>query len=333
MNQFKAVEYLALAQKAAARLHWLTVAATADTITWHTPGTEYSRGVAITLIADRKTASLQCKPIHEYYWEEGLNKQKIELFIRTLDKVIAEYIKADRNLHPMHREKYGALVPSKSYLITPIIVYINVAIFLVMVLTGISPLHPTSQSLLMWGGNFRPAVSVGEWWRLITYMFLHGGIMHLAMNTYALLYIGMFLEPLMGKFRFASTYLITGVCAGLMSITMHPASVCIGASGAIFGMYGVFFSILTTRHIEKTLRKTMLRSILFFIVFNLMMGLQGNTDNAAHIGGLVSGIVIGFVHYRGISRHAPIGNQLLTAVLLLAGVALLTYLFVHVFLH
>jgi rhomboid protease GluP len=126
--------------------------------------------------------------------------------------------------------------------------------------------------------------------------------MHLIMNTFALLYIGMFLEPLIGKYRFLAAYILTGICAGLMSITMHPASVGVGASGAIFGMYGVFLSLLTTNYIQKSLRKTMLRSILFFVLLNLLYGLEGNTDNAAHIGGLLSGIIIGLLYRRGVVK-------------------------------
>ena len=125
----------------------------------------------------------------------------------------------------------------------------------------------------------------------------------------------------MGKFRFASTYLLTGVCAGLMSIAMHPNSVSIGASGAIFGMYGVFFSILTTSHIQKAQRTTMLRSILFFIVLNLMTGMQGNTDNAAHVGGLLSGIAIGYIYYPGIKQRSSINSQIVTSCIMAAVVA------------
>jgi rhomboid protease GluP len=178
----------------------------------------------------------------------------------------------------------------------------------------------------VWGGNFRPAVAGGEWWRLITYMFLHGVAMHLLMNTFALLYIGMYLEPLMGRLRFASAYLLTGICAGLLSIVMHRFSVGVGASGAIFGMYGVFLSMLTTSHIQKTLRKTMLRSILFFVVLNLLYGLQGNTDNAAHIGGLLSGLAIGYAYYPGINKRANTKKQLVTtAVMVVASVLLIAF--------
>ncbi len=321
-------KYLTLVQRAAAHLRWFVVL-NGNTIMCQTPANALLQSDIITIDVHGKTALLTSRSSDGYYRDEAQTRQHVELLKHVIDQFIDAYDKADRNLHPMHRERFGALLPSKSYLTTPLIVYTNVLVFIAMVIAGLSPIHPTAQSLYAWGGNFKDAVIAGEWWRLITYIFLHGGAMHLLGNTFALLYIGMFLEPLMGKFRFASAYLITGVCAGLMSIAVHPFSVGVGASGAIFGMYGIFLSMLTTDHIKKALRTTMLRSILFFIVFNLMMGLQGNTDNAAHIGGLLAGVIIGYIYYPGIANHAPLGRQLLTTALVVAGMILLAAATIH----
>ncbi|GAA4460302.1 hypothetical protein GCM10023093_02700 [Nemorincola caseinilytica] len=315
--------YMPVLQKAATLLRWMTVAINGNTIICHTPYNERSAGEIVTITADRKKATLHSRPANEYYHDAAMVRNNAILFRKALAQVIEEEEKADRNLHPMHREKYGALLISKSYVVTPLLVYANTLVFIAMVLAGISPLHPTAKSLFLWGGNLAPAVVTGQWWRLITYMFLHGGALHLIMNTFALLYIGMFLEPLMGRIRFTGAYLLTGICAGLLSIAVHTNSVGVGASGAIFGMYGVFLSMLTTSHIQKTLRKTMMRSILFFVVYNLLAGLQGNTDNAAHIGGLLSGIAIGYAYYPDIARKSSHKNQLLlTGILALATVVL-----------
>ena len=147
-------------------------------------------------------------------------------------------------------------------------------------------------------------------------MFLHAGILHLLMNMFALAYIGMFLEPIMGRFRFISAYLLTGVCSGLMSLYMHSYTVGVGASGAIFGMYGVFLATLTTKYIEKTARKTQLRSIMLFVLYNLLAGTEGNVDNAAHIGGLISGIVVGYAFYPGLVKKHHIFWQLVVSAVL-----------------
>ncbi len=324
MHKLEPVQYLALVQRAVAQLQWHIVGWSGNSITCQVPNNNPLSSEIVSITIDGKNVTFRSRPINGFYWNELQSRQNAALLNQTIAKILEERDKANRNLHPMNREKYGALIPSKSYLVTPLINYANALVFIAMVLAGISPLNPTARELFQWGGNLRPAVTHGEWWRLLTYMFLHGGAMHLLMNTYALLYIGMFLEPLMGRFRFFSAYMLTGICAGLMSIAIHANSVGVGASGAIFGMYGVFLSMLTTSHLQKTLRKTMLRSILFFVLFNLLYGLQGNTDNAAHIGGLVSGFLIGYAYYPGISKHAPISRQALTTATIACLVVLVT---------
>lgn len=326
MHQLSPAQYLAAAQKAVTELRWYIVQMNNESMACITQNDYYAVGEVVTIMLKDKKVIVRSTPRDPYSWSETQNRDNVELFKLAILRAVAEQEKTNRSLHPMHREKYGALVPSKTYLVTPLLVYSNVLVYIAMFFAGISPLQPTTQSLFAWGGNFRPAVASGEWWRLLSYMFLHAGGMHLLMNTFALLYIGMFLEPLMGKFRFISAYILTGICAGLLSITMHGNGVGVGASGAIFGMYGVFFAILTTGHIQKTMRKTMLRSILFFIVLNLLLGLQGNTDNAAHIGGLLSGIVFGYLYYPGIAKHASWKKQLLTVAVSASVVILLTIL-------
>ena len=111
---------------------------------------------------------------------------------------------------------------------------------------------------------------------------------------YALFYIGALLEPHLGKVRFLAAYLITGVTASMTSVYWHELTVSAGASGAIFGMYGVFLAMLTTNLIESAERNTMLRSILIFVGYNLVYGMRGGIDNAAHVGGLLGGIILGY---------------------------------------
>jgi len=262
----------------------------------------YGAEVRISIVKNEALISMQ--PVDANYASGEECRVFMDRLLRAIELERAQIEEADRNLHPMHREKYGALLISKSYLVTPVLVYFNVLLFLLMVLSGISPLTPSAASLFQWGGNLGPAVAAGEWWRLVTYMFLHGGAVHLLGNTFALLYVGMFLEPMIGKGRFAVAYLLTGVGAGVASIWAHSAVVSVGASGAIFGMYGVFLALLTTSYIKRSYRKTMIRSILFFVVFNLMYGLQGNTDNAAHVGGLIAGLLLGYAIYPGLKKKA-----------------------------
>jgi len=137
----------------------------------------------------------------------------------------------------------------------------------------------------------------GEWWRLFANFFLHFGIIHLAFNMYALLYIGMLLEPRLGAQRLAAAYILTGLVASMTSLYWHPLTISAGASGAIFGLYGVFLALLSTSLIEQSARKALLTSIGIFVVYNLINGTKGGIDNAAHLGGLISGLLIGFAYY------------------------------------
>jgi rhomboid protease GluP len=187
------------------------------------------------------------------------------------------------------------LIPTKGYFITPILMYINVGVFIIMAISGVNIFEPASQDLLDWGANLRSATLDGQPWRLLTCCFLHIGLLHLVMNMYALLYIGLLLEPIVGGTRFLAAYLLTGIAASTASLFWHDLTISAGASGAIFGMYGVFLALLTTKLIDAESRTTLLSSIGVFVVYNLVSGLREGVDNAAHIGGLVSGVVAGYI--------------------------------------
>ena len=172
---------------------------------------------------------------------------------------------------------------------------LNIMIFILMVFAGLGFMSFKAVDLLGWGANFKPLTTNGEWWRLLTNIFLHGGLMHLLANMYGLLFVGIFLEPRLGKIKYAAVYLATGVLASIASLWWHDATVSVGASGAIFGLYGVFLALLLTKVYPKEFNKAFLASTLIFIGYNLLMGLTGGIDNAAHIGGLISGFLIGLV--------------------------------------
>lgn len=190
----------------------------------------------------------------------------------------------------------------EGFFITPILIYINVAIFLMMFFSGLGFISFNGLDLLNWGANYQPYTTNGEWWRLITSVFLHGGFIHLASNIFGLLFVGIFLEPKLGKTKYLTIYLITGAFASLTSIWWHDATISIGASGAIFGLYGLFLSLLLTKVFSPDISKVFLITTLIFIGFNVVMGLMGGIDNAAHIGGLVSGFVIGLLMSRSLKE-------------------------------
>jgi rhomboid protease GluP len=178
------------------------------------------------------------------------------------------------------------------------IIGVNILVFIAMAASGISILQPTGIDIIKWGANFSPLTLSGDWWRLISCVFVHIGIIHLVFNMYALYMVGVYLEPMLGKKRFMVAYLSTGVMASLASLWWHSDPVpSAGASGAIFGMYGVFLALLSTRLIPSQVRNKLLQSIGVFVAYNLIYGMKSGVDNAAHIGGLLSGLAIGFVYF------------------------------------
>jgi len=189
----------------------------------------------------------------------------------------------------------------KSFRVTPAIIIINVLVFIIMVFGGVSFMSPTTANVLEWGGNFRSFVLQGEWWRLITCCFIHIGIIHIFFNMWVLHDIGSFLERMIGSWRFGFAYLVAGLAGSLNSIVWHYATPSAGASGAIFGMVGLLLALLTTNLLEKEFRNAMLKSVLFMVVFNLLIGTSAMIDNAGHIGGLIAGLICGYLlvwHYK-----------------------------------
>jgi rhomboid protease GluP len=209
---------------------------------------------------------------------------------------------------------------------TYLLVGINCLVYLAMVLKGVSPGNPTSDQLMHWGANNAGSVLVsGEWWRIVTAMFVHGGFLHLATNMWCLWNLGLLAEPLMGSAGVFAVYILTGAAGNLLSTfkgwysfhqaweayhaaggmdasIMFPAGV--GASGAVFGIAGALIVLLKSDKLPvpplelKKLRK----SVIYFAVLNFVLGLSINVgssvmgsglniDNMAHLGGFGSGLL------------------------------------------
>ena len=128
-------------------------------------------------------------------------------------------------------------------------------------------------------------------------MFLHSGIVHLVYNMIALFFIGLFLEPSIGSKKFMIIYLLTGVIASITSLYFHDSVISLGASGAIFGMCGLLPALIILKNLEKDLKVILLVGGAIFIGINLISGLSGGIDMAAHLGGLISGFIIGITYF------------------------------------
>lgn len=202
--------------------------------------------------------------------------------------------------------------------ITGILVLINVLVTLYLWLQGLSLTSPKPIDLIVWGGNLGPLTLTNDPWRLFTSMFIHGGLLHLGLNMILLIQVGSLLEELIGKMRFITSYLLTGLFASLVSalwyshqavkasqsyqsIFLGPSyipTVSIGASGAIMGIAATTLvcSWWKSRHPDNDSSTTHINwnSLAQVIVLNVGMGFFiSGVDNACHVGGVIAGLIIG----------------------------------------
>lgn len=188
----------------------------------------------------------------------------------------------------------------RGHSLVQILIYANLILFTLMVLHGTvlglgmqAIMNPAPRLLVHWGGQYWPmVVENGEWWRCITYAFTHGGIIHLGFNMVVLYQVGPLLESEIGWPRLLTVYISTAFMATVAGYFWHPVIVVVGASGAIFGLIG--FSVSYYHRVGGGIglqrRNFMFQWALMAFVFGFIVG----ADNAAHLGGAVSGAALGW---------------------------------------
>jgi rhomboid protease GluP len=201
---------------------------------------------------------------------------------------------------------------------------INVVVWIAMVATGVKPVSPTTVDLARWGADYAPYTTNGQWWRTLSSMFLHFGIIHLAMNMLVLASIGPFMERLLGNVGFLVLYIFAGLTGSLLSLAHSQSVVSAGASGAIFGLYGALLGFLVRSRgtLPKDILQQLLRMAGAFVVYNLLYGLGATgIDQAGHVGGLVGGFAGGLVLGHPLEASAFAGRARRSAILVVLGAA------------
>jgi len=181
-------------------------------------------------------------------------------------------------------------------LITYILVGINLAVFAAMVVSGVSATRPTSDQLLRWGADFGPYTFGGQWWRMVSATFVHIGLLHLALNMWCLWNLGALAELLFGRRAFILLYILCGLGGSAASLAWSPTAVSAGASGAVFGVAGALIALFKFAHlrIPPEEMKAQLKSLVAFAGYNLLFGaISPRINNAAHLGGLFTGLLFG----------------------------------------
>ncbi len=242
---------------------------------------------------------------------------------------------------------------------TYFLVGINCLVYVAMVFRGVSPVNPTTDQLMRWGADNAGSVLInGEWIRIVTAMFVHGGFLHLATNMWCLWNLGLLAEPLMGSAGVLAVYILTGAAGNLLSTfkswlsfsggylgyhaaggmdpaAMFPAGV--GASGAVFGIAGALIVLLKSDRlpVPPLELKRLRRSVIYFAALNLILGLSINAgsnylgsglniDNFAHLGGFSSGLLFAAPMIPRLGSPRPIfQTRLRIAVGMMVGVLVL----------
>jgi rhomboid protease GluP len=179
--------------------------------------------------------------------------------------------------------------------ITWLLIAANLVVFGIELASGADMMSPTAQQILRLGGDFAPYTLHGQWWRLGSAMFLHFGLVHIGMNMFVL-WQARIVEVLYGHLGFIAIYVASGLLGGITSLWHAQWVVSAGASGAVFGAFGAFGAFLLIRRdrLDPTIVQRRAQSLAIFIGINFAYGLtQTGIDMSAHVGGLVTGFVVG----------------------------------------
>ncbi|MFD2925971.1 rhomboid family intramembrane serine protease [Halobacillus naozhouensis] len=226
--------------------------------------------------------------IYNLYNDLGITPPEWSLELSEHDAETHVHYLKDHMERSQRKRKHDtqALFTYGKPLLTYVLLAVNILMYLFIEFTGSSTSIIT---LIEYGAKYNPAIVSGEWWRILSSMFLHIGTLHLLMNMLALYYLGTAVERIYGTFRFTWIYFMAGIFGGIASFMLNP-QVAAGASGAIFGLFGalLYFGV----HHKRLFFRTMGYNLFVVIGINIAFGLLvPQVDNGAHMGGLIGGFI------------------------------------------
>lgn len=248
-------------------------------------------------------------------------KEKFPKILEDTDfkeKGLELFVKITEDLNKKNQEdsaKIESVFKMKKPFVTYTLIAINVLVFFLELLYGI-------QETAYYGANIAEYIRAGEFYRLITSTFMHAGIIHLMCNMYCLYIIGPQLESFFGKIKFLIIYLVSAIAGNLMSM-LFTTGASVGASGAIFGLFGTM--LYFGYHYRVYLGNVMKSQLLPLIIMNLLLGFMiSGIDNAAHIGGLIGGTLITIA--LGVKYHSTTFEKINGWIVTIIFISFLSYL-------
>ena len=200
--------------------------------------------------------------------------------------------------------------------VTRVLIAINIGVYLLTLAAGAS-INGVGGRVYVEGVLFGPLVAEGEWWRLVTSVFMHYGPFHLAINMYSLYLLGGALEVGIGRLRYIALYLVSGLAGSAGALLLSPNAATLGASGAIFGVIGAIFVL------ERQGVRVFPGSVVGLLLMNLVFtfAFRGSISVGGHLGGLAGGMLAALALSRFGRGHAAYGKPGLVGILGLVGVA------------
>ena len=341
LGEFPADRYLIIARQAIENLGWKLSHISESGIIAYTGLSlqSYSEEISIRIQFNFAVFKSECVGIQLLFTDYGKNERNAEQFFHEfeyieyhLKEVWEEKLEAFRLLKEAADDTYfdrsplavknkiknifHLFYPRKGYIVTPLIIDFCILTFFVS-MAVIAYFFLKNQRLSIMNGrtyitgdyvlgkigvSSRPFLAKGQWWRLFSYQFLHLSLSHLFFNMYALVYIGLMVEPRLGTLKTTVIFLLSGLCGGILSAAFHPVQAVAGASGSIMGMFGAFIALLLLNPYERNANRALLISTSIVVAYMLLLNGAGTkkVDQAAHFGGAVAGFVFAYAGCRPI---------------------------------
>ena len=330
LGEFPADKYLVVVAQVIENLGWKLSHVSEVGIIAYTPISlqSYSEEISIRIEHNFAVVKSECVGIQMFFNDYGKNEVNLEKFFHEFEYVefhlkdvweesLEKFHEFARKQDPEYFEKAPLtaknriknvvylFIPQQNYRVTPWLIVLNVVLFIAKAIFSFiyfqyiqlnkESFTEIENVYFYLGANNRELILNGQYWRLITHQFVHGSFLHLFFNMYALAYIGLMVEHKLGVRKYLTIYLLSGICGGVVSLLVHLEGYMVGASGAIMGLFGAFIALLISHAFEKNATRALLISTVSVTLLMLLSGLRGSTDNAAHIGGLVSGFLIAYI--------------------------------------
>lgn len=334
LSDFPTDKYLIIVRQVIENLGWKLSHVSASGIIAYTPLSfqSYSEEISVRIQANFAVVKSECVGIQLLFNDYGKNEANLEKLFHEFEyvqyhlqehwdeqvNIFHEYVaqqddnyfeKAPLATKNKIKNIFQLLLPINGYAVTPILLLLNILFFIGWLILLIAvPFYITFQkaspevvmetmrNVQLIGSINRKWVLEGDYWRLISYQFMHASLRHLFFNMYAFVYLGLMIENKIGWKNFLLVYILSGVCGGLNSIALHENIYTVGASGAIMGLFGSMMALLINQVFEKRANKALLVSTVFVLTLMLINGsITPMVDNACHLGGLIAGFVMTYL--------------------------------------